>query len=364
MLATPAFQESSSRTFFLGGGEGFRMEMIPFHIEKLVYYTESGAVEDTEIVSADGSGTFVQEVDNGYRHDDKDPLYVICNFLWMNDVSTMFFMITDLGRIFFMKYNKIAVLIFLIISLMLTGCSEDDADRLISDIKKVADEAINDQPQHSGKEEDGSVELEPEEVVEYYFDYIKNGKDDKANGLFGAEADENFQTCTVAEYNQVITDLYYGFEKDIPTYPLFEEIRNFNYSISSFDIDQNERYAEVNIEIENCDVALLFGLILEADDGRLESMSDPEIQELYRNAIAQYGDTCMINTEAVFVLEKDLDGHWTIESISPLKDFSTVITGQADELILALNGEDISDDGPNGYDGYDNDVEKDMDLLW
>lgn len=41
------------------------------------------AVEDTEIVSTDGSGTFVQEVNNGYhiyRYDDKDPLYVICNF--------------------------------------------------------------------------------------------------------------------------------------------------------------------------------------------------------------------------------------------------------------------------------------------
>lgn len=69
----------------------------------------------------------------------------------------------------------------------------------------------------------------------------------------------------------------------------------------------------------------------------------------------------MINTEAVFVLEKDLDGHWKIESISPLKDFSTVITGQADELVLALNGEDISDDGPNVYD---DEIEEDMDLLW
>ena len=230
----------------------------------------------------------------------------------------------------------------------------------------MADEAVNDQSQHSVEDEnkDISAELEAEEVVGYYFNYIKDGKNDKANGLFGAEADENFQTCTVAEYNQVITDLYYGFEEDIPTYPLFEEIRNFDYSISGVDIDEKEGYAEVNIEIENCDVALLFGLILEADDGRLESMSDPEIQELYRNAITQYGDTCMINTEAVFVLEKDLDGHWKIKSISPLKDFSTVITGQADELVLALNGEDISDDGPDVYDEDDDEIEEDMDLLW
>lgn len=261
-----------------------------------------------------------------------------------------------------MKCNKVVVLIFLIVSLMFTGCSKNDTDTLISDIKRVADEAMNDQPQHSDEEEDRSVKLEPEEIVGYYFNYIKKGKDDKANGLFGAEADENFQTCTVAEYNQAITDLYYGFEKDIPTYPLFEEIRNFDHSIIGVDIDENEGYAEVNIEIENCDVALLFGLILEADDNMLASMSDPEIQELYRNAIAQYGDTCMINTDAVFVLERNLDDHWKIESISPLKDFSTVITGQADELVQALNGEDINDDGPNGYN--DNDVEEDLDLLW
>lgn len=245
---------------------------------------------------------------------------------------------------------------------MLTGCSENDADTLISDIKRVADEAINDQPQHSGEEEDRSVKLEPEEVVEHYFNYIKKGKDDKANRLFGEEADENFQTCTVAEYNQVITDLYYGFEKDIPTYPLFEEIRNFDYSISDINIDDNEGHAEVSIEIENCDVALLFGLILESDDGILENLSDPEIQELYRSAISQYRDTCMINTGATFILERNSDDHWKIESISPLKDFSTVITGQADELVLALNGEDISDDGSGVYD--EDDIEESMDLLW
>lgn len=247
---------------------------------------------------------------------------------------------------------------------MLTGCSEDDANTLISDIKRVVDEAGSNQPQHSGKDENEyrSVNLEPEEVVEYYFKYIKKGSNDKANKLFGVEADENFQTCTVAEYNQVITDLYYGFEKDIPTYPLFEEIRNFNHSISGVDIAENERYAEVNIEIENCDVALLFGLILESDDDRLENLSDPEIQKLFRNAIAQYGDTCMINTEATFVLERDLENDWKIESISPLKDFSTVITGQADELVLALNGEDISDGGSDGYE--EDDVEENMDLLW
>ena len=245
---------------------------------------------------------------------------------------------------------------------MLTGCSEDDANTLISDIKRVADEVGNNQPQHNG--EDKSVKLEPEEVVEYYFKYIKKGRDDKANKLFSAEADENFQTCTVAEYNQVITDLYYGFEKDIPTYPLFKEIRNFNHSINDIDIAENEGYAEVSVEIENCDVALLFGLILESDDGSLEDLSAPEIQELFRDAIAQYGDTCMINTEATFVLEKNLENYWKIESISPLKDFSTVITGQADELVLALNGEDISDDGSDEYEEEDVDVEENMDLLW
>lgn len=287
------------------------------------------------------------------------------NLNWEN-VPIIFLMITNLGRVFFVKCNKITVLIFLIISLVLTGCSEDDANTLISDIKRVVDEAGNNQPQHNSKDgnEDRLMDLEPEEVVESYFEYVKKGKDDKANKLFGAEADENFQTCTVAEYNQTITDLYYGFEKDIPTYPLFEEIRNFNHSIRDIDIDETEGYAEVNIDIENCDVALLFGLILESDDGGLESLSDSEIQKLFRNAIAQYGDTCMINTEATFVLQRDVDNYWKIESISPLKDFSTVITGQADELVLALNGEDISYDGSDEYDEDEYDVEGDMDLLW
>lgn len=277
-------------------------------------------------------------------------------------IESMFLMIMDLGRVFLMKRNKIIMLIFLIISLMFTGCSKNDADILISDIKRVVDEAGNNQSQHSGENEGKLVKLEPEEVVEYYFKYIKKGRGDKADKLFGAEADENFQTCTVSEYNQVITDLYYGFEKDIPTYPLFEGIRNFNYSINDVNIDENEGYAEVNIEIENCDVALMFGLILGSGDSGVESLSDPEIQKLFRDAIAQYGDTCMINTEATFVLEKDLENYWKIESIAPLKDFSTVITGQADELVLALNGENVSDDDSDGYN--EDDDEGDMDLLW
>lgn len=218
------------------------------------------------------------------------------------------------------------------------------------------------------KNADKLIGLKPEEVVEQYFKYIKNGEDVEADNLFREEADENFQTCTVAEYNKVIVDLYYGFEKDIPTYPLFEEIRNFNYAVSGINVDEKEGYAEINIEIENCDIALLFGMVIEADgDGNiLGTVSDSELQKLFRNAIKKYKDSCVINTDAIITLKKDQDGCWKIDSISPLKDFSTVITGQADDLVLILNGEEADDDTPDENEDYDyeGDDGENADILW
>lgn len=218
------------------------------------------------------------------------------------------------------------------------------------------------------KNADKLIGFKPEEVVEQYFKYIKNGENVEADNLFCEEADENFQTCTVAEYNKVIVDLYYGFEKDIPTYPLFEEIRNFNYAVSGINVDKKEGYAEINIEIENCDIALLFGMVIEADgDGNiLGTVSDSELQKLFRNAIKKYKDSCVINTDAIITLKKDQDGCWKIDSISPLKDFSTVITGQADDLVLILNGEEADDDTPDENEDYDyeGDDGEDADILW
>lgn len=225
--------------------------------------------------------------------------------------------------------------------------------------------------QYSNEEKnaDKRNKLKPEEVVEDYFKCLKDGKVDEANKLFSAEADGNFQTCTVAEYNQVIVDLYYGFEKDIPTYPLFEEIRNYNYAVIGVDIDEKGEYAEVNCEIENCDVALLFGMILEADnENALETLSDSELQKLFRNAIKKYKDSCMINTNAIITLKKNPDECWQIDSISPLKDFSTVIIGQADDLVLTLNGENVDndtlDENEDNDADYEEDEDIDADILW
>ena len=221
---------------------------------------------------------------------------------------------------------------------------------------------------------DKLLKLKPEEVVEQYFKYIKNGRDVEANNLFSAKADENFQTCTVAQYNKVIVDLYYGFEKDIPTYPLFEEIRNFNYVISDVAVDEKEGYAEVNIKIENCDAALLFGMVMEADGNGniLATLSDSELQKIFRDAIKKYKDSCIINANAIITLKRDQDGCWKMDSISPLKDFSTVIIGQADELVLIMNGEEVGDDDSEKYENYDEDYEEDYnedyeeksDILW
>lgn len=206
------------------------------------------------------------------------------------------------------------------------------------------------------------IGLKPEEVVEQYFRYLKDGENVEADNLFSANADENFQTCTVTEYNKVIVDLYYGFEKDIPTYPLFEEIRSFDYKVGDAEVDVKEGYAEVNIEIENCDIALLFGMLLEADSDEniLETLSDSEFQELFRNAIEEYKASCMISTNAIITLSRNQEGYWKIDSISPLKDFSTVIVGQADDLILIINGEKVDDDTlyENDYD------EEDSEMLW
>lgn len=224
--------------------------------------------------------------------------------------------------------------------------------------------------QYSSEEKnaDKRNKSKPEEVVGEYFKYLKEGKESEANKLFSTEADGNFQTCTVAEYNQVIVDLYYGFAKDIPTYPLFEEIKNFNYAVIGVDIDEKEEYAEVNCEIENCDIALLFGMILDADsENALETLSDSELQKLFRNAIKKYKDPCMINTNAIITLKKDQEGCWKIDSISPLKDFSTVIIGQADDLVLTLNGENVDDDTLDEKDENENadyEEDEDADMLW
>lgn len=96
-----------------------------------------------------------------------------------------------------------------------------------------------------------SSNLEPDEIVEYYFDCIRSGKNEDANKVFTSDCD--FQACTVEEYNKAVADIYYGFEEDLPIYPLFEEVRNFNYRILGVEMDESQGLAEVAIEIENCD---------------------------------------------------------------------------------------------------------------
>ena len=192
--------------------------------------------------------------------------------------------------------------------------------------------------------ETGFVSLEPDEIVDSYFTYVRNGKDEKASNLFTEDCD--FQNSTVEGFHHIITELYYGFETDIPMYPLFEEIRNFNYQIVASQIDENEEYAEVLIYIQNCDVALIFGALLEMNDGSdyLESLSDKEFQEVFRALIKEYKDVCMIDTTATFTLKNTKEDGWKIQSISPLKEFSTIMVGQADAMILAVNGEEIDSD--------------------
>lgn len=205
---------------------------------------------------------------------------------------------------------------------------------LLNDAHEIIDSISNEQSSFFEKY------YEPDDLVKEYFNDLKKGKIDDANNCFSKDADQNFQGMTVAEYNQVIGDLYYSFEADIPTYPLFEAIRKFSYKINNVTYLDEQQNAEVYIDISNYDVALIFGLVLAADgdENKLEKLSDSKMQKVYRNAINLYGNECVISTSATFELTKE-DGSWKIYKISPMKDFSTVFTGQASDMVLAINGE-------------------------
>ena len=115
-------------------------------------------------------------------------------------------------------------------------------------------------------------------------------------------------------------------------------------------------------------------MVMEADGNGniLATLSDSELQKIFRDAIKKYKDSCIINANAIITLKRDQDGCWKMDSISPLKDFSTVIIGQADELVLIMNGEEVGDDDSEKYENYDEDYEEDYnedyeeesDILW
>lgn len=186
----------------------------------------------------------------------------------------------------------------------------------------------------------------PEDIVQEYLEYLRSGYNEKADDLFLQGIDDDFEPCTVQEFNKTITDLYYGFESDIPLYPLCEEIRLFEYEISSITKDANGERVDVSIYIENIDVALVMaGLLqMDAEDNQLESMSDKEIQELIVAIISQYGSVCTISSEITFELIRDENSVWKIQRITPLKDFSIIMVGQISDLILMLNGETVEND--------------------
>lgn len=182
-------------------------------------------------------------------------------------------------------------------------------------------------------------EMSPETVVKTYLKDIKAGKTKSANELFSEDADKMFHKGTVKEFNKLINHIYYGAEKDAPLYPLFEEIRKFSYKIISSAKEGDK--AKVLVHIENCDIALVEGLLMQADPDEIASMSDYKLRRVVRKALEKYKEDCLIDVDAIFVLVRE-DG-WKIKKIKPLKRFGKVIVGQADELILALNGETVDD---------------------
>lgn len=201
--------------------------------------------------------------------------------------------------------------------------------------------------------------MKPEEIIEEYFRAIRKGNDSRANDLFSTKIGNDFHNTTVKEFNKTIVDVYYGLDNNSPLYPLAEVIRKFHYEIENVVVDDNKN-ASVQITIENCDVALLFGLLMASDyDNTLVNLSDSEMKEVVTNAIDMYGSDCMISTTVMFDLVKDDVGAWKISDISPMKDFSKVIIGQADDLILGLNGENPNDYGDTKEDSKTTDYNYD-----
>lgn len=230
----------------------------------------------------------------------------------------------------------------------------DKAKELVNDVANISSSFTFDQEEKLDTEKGET----PEVIVENYLNYLKKGDSEEATGLFCNECEDDFSPMTIAEYNKTITDVYYVVDSTIPLYPLFEQIRNFDYEIENVKYEYGKDEATVNIYIVNCDICLLFAGILSSESGEntLESKSDIDIQKLVKRAIKEYGKDCIIDAEVTFKLIKDNE-KWKIQCITPLKDFSTVVIGQANDLIIQLNGENIDD-----YDDIETEEEDDVNL--
>lgn len=201
-------------------------------------------------------------------------------------------------------------------------------------------------------------ELNPDEVVDCYLTLLKNGEAQKADSCFSQTADDNFQTSSVTGFNNMVTHLFCGLESDIPTYPLFEEIKKFKYKIVGVDTNFGTQTTRINVEMSNCDIVLIWGIVM-ASGYDIEQLSDDKCQEVFRNTIDLYKRECMIHTPVTFELIKNDKENWVINSISPLGDFGSVLMGQAYDIVLKLNGEETSgnvaiDYGYDKYESIDN----------
>lgn len=180
----------------------------------------------------------------------------------------------------------------------------------------------------------------PDMVVKNYLSYLKKGNSEEATKLFCDDYKERFSPITIAEYNKTITDLYYWYDSTIPMYPLFESIRKFEYKIDDVNYEDDEAKATVDVYIANYDVCMLtVGILSDYSKEELENKSDKELQKIVRNAIDKYGKDCLIDTEVTFELRKD-GVDWKIQYMEPFDEFSVVVVGDANELILQLNDAD------------------------
>lgn len=210
-------------------------------------------------------------------------------------------------------------------------------------------------------------EEKPEDVVMTYFKNVYRGDSEGAANLFSSKYETKYSPLTIKEYHEFIAELYYGIDISAPLYPLFEQIKNFEYEIENTTYNETKNQAEVRVHIQNCDIYSIEAEFEQSDEliDYLQEMNDAEIQEIVKKSIDRYKSSCIIEETATFVLDKE-GGTWKIDYVTPLRDFSSVLVGRADELIVELNGKDPDEDDNDDSLSQSEDTESyDTDsLLW
>lgn len=204
--------------------------------------------------------------------------------------------------------------------------------------------------------------MAPNDVVKDYFEKIRNGDSDGATNLFSNKYESKYSPLTIKQYHEIIAELYYGIDNKELWHPLFEQIRNFEYEIQNIESDEAKKQTKVMVHIQNYDVYSIETELENSDklNDYLYGMTDM----MLKNEIDKYGKSNMIEVNAIFVLEKENDT-WKIDYVTPLRDFSSVVVGRADDLVMKLHDEYPDDENDDSVSEEDETEQSDIDsMLW